>query len=630
MHLQDIMELLARPLPQEQAWAILYRSATLLKRIWRQRRRDEQPIHPIDPQFVRMATDGSIDIQWEGKGLVAATKRELVSSLALSVYHALDFGLASDEERVLDADLERLLVAMAGCDDDSVDDDSVAVDFDGITEACVKRLPLPDEADSHYGYMCRLLVNEAKKVSLTQRKDVRIASTYELQGKRRAYDELPDVVPNEWMVLWMSVVEQLRMGVDLKKVVPSLNPRRYDLTPYEKLMATIRNPPQLNTTLELLELKSKKADTRHPHLKPVESRVLGPKLISDETPMDLLLKDIRSRPQLKTVNRRELSVPILGNSPSIVSAATRRLRHSSLSGAVVSRSLSPMPPSERKRLKAKPFAELLRELEREDSFTTQISLSPDDDDDEQPVVRESHLTPTELSSPKSVALQTNSRQDLELPVVASNGMVKSKSNVDVKSLVYQDDSEMMNHAVSLDEVKHIRDVLDRATMETLEVEDGDVYKMIKNEKLCNVCRVVRFSLLERSRHCEICNKRVCLKCTSKIAMPSHYVKKFKQKPLQRAKSFSFIRHGSFRRRNAAAAAADARPSSSGSQDMEVCTACRNMLGGLDSRREQQKTRSPVDGRFGAAHDKPEDKSEDGAKSTMYRIRHLDTSRQIFV
>ena len=82
---------------------------------------------------------------------------------------------------------------------------------------------------------------------------------------------------------------------------------------------------------------------------------------------------------------------------------------------------------------------------------------------------------------------------------------------------------MMNHAVSLDEVKHIRDVLDRATMETLEVEDGDVYKMIKNEKvcrvesayifflltfvqLCNVCRVVRFSLLERSRHCEICNK----------------------------------------------------------------------------------------------------------------------------
>ena len=190
----------------------------------------------------------------------------------------------------------------------------------------------------------------------------------------------------------------------------------------------------------------------------VESRVLGPKLISDETPMDLLLKDIRSRPQLKTVNRRELSgktrckrnneevlalielffkVPILGNSPSIVSAATRRLRHSSLSGAVVSRSLSPMPPSERKRLKAKPFAELLRELEREDSFTTQISLSPDDDDDEQPVVRESHLTPTELSSPKSVALQTNSRQDLELPVVASNGMVKSKSNVDVKSLVYQ-------------------------------------------------------------------------------------------------------------------------------------------------------------------------------------------------
>ena len=98
MHLQDIMELLARPLPQEQAWAILYRSATLLKRIWRQRRRDEQPIHPIDPQFVRMATDGSIDIQWEGamrsrgkkkytfllmssrllgKGLVAATKREV-------------------------------------------------------------------------------------------------------------------------------------------------------------------------------------------------------------------------------------------------------------------------------------------------------------------------------------------------------------------------------------------------------------------------------------------------------------------------------------------------------------------------------------------------------------------------
>jgi hypothetical protein len=67
MHLREVLELVDRPLSQEQAWAILYQCSSLLKRIWRQRQRDGQPIFPVELEFVCLAGDGSIDVQWQGK-----------------------------------------------------------------------------------------------------------------------------------------------------------------------------------------------------------------------------------------------------------------------------------------------------------------------------------------------------------------------------------------------------------------------------------------------------------------------------------------------------------------------------------------------------------------------------------
>jgi hypothetical protein len=47
--------------------------------------------------------------------------------------------------------------------------------------------------------------------------------------------------------------------------------RKYELTPYEKLMESIKHPPQLNSALELEQMtEDEKRKRSHPHLKPVQ------------------------------------------------------------------------------------------------------------------------------------------------------------------------------------------------------------------------------------------------------------------------------------------------------------------------------------------------------------------------
>ncbi|XP_062501193.1 protein spire homolog 1-like [Corticium candelabrum] len=496
MHLRCILEFVGRPLDQEQAWAILYQCSCLLKRIWRQRQRDAQPIFPVELDFICLASDGSIDIQWQGNkenGLVAATRRrDVLASLGWAVYRGLDYSLAEDEARELQEDLEKVITRMT----DNSGEDERDVDFDTVIEACRVRLPLLEQTDSHYKSVCRSLVTSAKKQSYKQNHDVQVAETYELQGKISAYDTLPDVVPNEWMVHWMHVVDQLKQGVELQKIILPEKPsnRKYELTPYEKLMESIKHPPQLNSALELAEISEEvQLQRSHPHLKPVSSRKLSSKPADVLTPMERLILEIQSPSTLKKTCTRIQSEPICAGMlhDHGCSMFTRR------TSASPAPERSPM--TVKRKLKARTLSEMFSDAEKESEtsetvsssrLTRTLTIEKIVSFDGEPVVRQQpaidqenpgsslqgdteHLTSFHQTSILSVPTKSEGGDggSEALGLASSVGQMHKTGEVSSKP------------AISLDELRHIREVLDRALLESLETEENALYLSLKMGKV---------------------------------------------------------------------------------------------------------------------------------------------------
>jgi spire-like protein len=533
MHLREVLELVDRPLSQEQAWAILYQCSSLLKRIWRQRQRDGQPIFPVELEFVCLAGDGSIDVQWQGKkenGLVAATKRnEIIASIGWTVYRGLDYGLAEDEERELEDELEQLIICMTdNIPEDQKEEDT---DFDTIIEACKARLPLSEETDNHYKSVCRSLVNRAKKKSLKLRKDIHLAETYELQGKISAYDSLPDVVPNEWMVHWMHIVDQLKQGVKLQEVGPpeDIVKRKYELTPYEKLMESIKHPPQLNSALELEQMtEDEKRKRSHPHLKPSSRRILPVKRAALLTPMEQLMQEIQSPPVLKKVAIRIQSEPFLDDLSQLERPLTPSMR--SQSSPSVGRS-----PVTRRRLKARTLVELFYEAETtKDTETASVDSSVKSHgstvtsaiktDIKSTENKRSAVGSEECRGTPNLLGDTNTLKNshqLSMPVVPSETTEQTsyKRKLDLSpslKLKLDEDKANKKPVITLNELRHIREVLDRALMESLEAEEEALCEALKAGKVCSSCHNTRFSFFDRNRTCAVCIKRVCSKCLSKV------------------------------------------------------------------------------------------------------------------
>lgn len=75
-------------------------------------------------------------------------------------------------------------------------------------------------------------------------------------------------------------------------------------------------------------------------------------------------------------------------------------------------------------------------------------------------------------------------------------------------------------SLTLDEIVHIRSVLTKAELESLPVE-GRVKEDVEKRRVCFLCLKTRFGLLGPwGQRCRLCKRTVCVKCYSKMRIPT--------------------------------------------------------------------------------------------------------------
>ncbi|RWS12147.1 hypothetical protein B4U79_07547 [Dinothrombium tinctorium] len=251
---------------------------------------------------------------------------KLLSSLGVTLFQALDYGFAEEEERSLDTNLERLIERLAtaesssadgegfksleddkdskdeGIERDSPDDENDAnshpsrITVDDVIEMCISHLSCPEQADNHYKAVCRALVAETLELSTFLEKiskgtkELRKSSVVVVNEKLLENNSnLDDLRVADWARLWMQVIRELRRGVKLKKVDLNAEHRvEYELTPYEMLLDDIR--------LRRYKLKKVMVNGDIPQRVKKDAHAL-------------ILEFIRSRPPLVPASKRQLPPP---------------------------------------------------------------------------------------------------------------------------------------------------------------------------------------------------------------------------------------------------------------------------------------------------------------------------------
>ncbi|XP_064639946.1 protein spire homolog 1-like isoform X3 [Lineus longissimus] len=300
--LHRIVEVFNAPLNEEQAWAVCYQCVKRFKTVWSDKYQQCYCFANLDS--VKLFQDGSVEIlapPFPKSADKANKPGDLIESLGLVIYRALDYGLEESEERSLSADLEGLIMKMTGNDDgknsDTECDEGIENDqeeekggltFEDVLKACTHHVAVASDAANHYKAVCRALVAEAQELIHFLEK----ISTQEskLPGDELDGNDLEDLKKLDWARLWMQVLRQLRHGVRLKSVTGfGSKDCEFELTPYEILMEDIRT-------------------RRYTLNKVMVNGDIPPKVKEDAHAM--ILDFIRSRPPLHPMKERQLKSPV--------------------------------------------------------------------------------------------------------------------------------------------------------------------------------------------------------------------------------------------------------------------------------------------------------------------------------
>ncbi|TRY84346.1 hypothetical protein DNTS_025445 [Danionella cerebrum] len=263
---------------------------------------------------------------------------QIIESLGIMIYKALDFGLKEHEERELSPPLEQLIDLMTNmtetendCPDegyeateeeDEVEEDLAEVSnirgYRDIISLCTSHLPSPSDAPNHYQAVCRALYAETKELhtfldKIKSAKENLRKMEGESENPVRDLDELQNA---DWARFWVQVMRDLRHGVKLKKVQErQYNPLpiEFQLTPYEMLMDDIRSkryklrkvmvngdiPPRLKKSAHEIILEFIRS---RPPLNPVSARKLKPHPPRPPCLHERILEEIRSERKLRPVS----------------------------------------------------------------------------------------------------------------------------------------------------------------------------------------------------------------------------------------------------------------------------------------------------------------------------------------
>uniref|UniRef100_A0A3P9K8R9 Spire-type actin nucleation factor 1a n=1 Tax=Oryzias latipes TaxID=8090 RepID=A0A3P9K8R9_ORYLA len=439
--LEQILNLYSQPINEEQAWAVCYQCCrNLAQKHWRrgQKPAGASAARRIEgPGNVRIGRDGTVRLRFEGdteKYQPASTSLEIIDSLGIMIYKALDYGLKENEERELSPPLERLIDMMTNidakendpcpdegyeateeeeeCEEDDGKEELTSVSsvgtissiqsYQDIIAICSSHLPSPSEAPNHYQAVCRALYAESKELHTFLEK-IKSAKEnlqkMECKTQEEQVKDLDELQNADWARFWVQVMRDLRHGVKLKKVQErQYNPLpiEYQLTPYEMLMDDIRSkryklrkvmvngdiPPRLKKNAHEIILDFIRS---RPPLNPVSARKLKPHPPRPRSLHERLLEDIKAERKLRPVSPDMIRRNRLGAGKSFSTPqdlfrssdtpdAPRKLVGStqSLASVTTGSIQGAQPLSQRKRLlKAPTLAEL--DASESDEETTQSS-----------------------------------------------------------------------------------------------------------------------------------------------------------------------------------------------------------------------------------------------------------------
>lgn len=579
LSLEEILALYSQPINEEQAWAVCYQCCRTLAQKHRRRSSKsavvssaEHPRRIEGPGNVRLGKDGTVKLHFEDsadKYQSAPTSLEVIDSLGVMIYKALDYGLKENEERELSPPLERLIDMLTNteetesdpCPDegyeateeedeceeeegDLVSDGSSSTissirSYRDILMLCSSHLPSPSDAPNHYQAVCRALYAESRELRTFLEK-IRSAKEnlrkMEGETQEEPVKDLNELQNADWARFWVQVMRDLRHGVKLKKVQErQYNPLpiEYQLTPYEMLMDDIRSkryklrkvmvngdiPPRLKKSAHEVILEFIRS---RPPLNPVSARKLKPHPPRPRSLHERLLEDIKAERKLRPVSpdmirRNRLDTP----------DARRKLTCSthSLSSSIAGPNQGGgQALSQRKRvLKAPTLAELDGSDSDEETTQSSSSMSTSLIEDTSPDSVTATKAPPKFL-PVSATPQPDKRQssqrrhsiEKESPTSVRPFLPSSRrSSKSLEEFCYP--VECL--ALTVEEVMHIRQVLVKAELEKFQ-QYKEIYNALKKGKLCFSCRIKRFSIFTWSYTCQFCKRPVCSQCSKKMRLPS--------------------------------------------------------------------------------------------------------------
>ncbi|XP_030002437.1 protein spire homolog 1 isoform X3 [Sphaeramia orbicularis] len=353
--LEEILTLYSQPINEEQAWAVCYQCCRTLAQ--KHRRKSSKPSAELPrriegPGDVTIGRDGTVKLHFKDSSdeyRSAPTSLEIIDSLGVMIYKALDYGLKENEERELSPPLERLIDMMTNtqetesdpCPDEGYEATEEEEDeceeeeeeepvttastvssvrgYRDIITLCSSHLPSPSDAPNHYQAVCRALYAETRELHTFLEK-IRSAKEnlrrMEGEGQEEPVKDLDELQNADWARFWVQVMRDLRHGVKLKKVQErQYNPLpiEYQLTPYEMLMDDIRSkryklrkvmvngdiPPRLKKSAHEIILEFIRS---RPPLNPVSARKLKPHPPRPRSLHERLLEDIKAERKLRPVS----------------------------------------------------------------------------------------------------------------------------------------------------------------------------------------------------------------------------------------------------------------------------------------------------------------------------------------
>ncbi|XP_073535102.1 protein spire homolog 1 isoform X6 [Phyllobates terribilis] len=342
LSLEEILELYNQPINEEQAWAVCYQCCAALRAGSAERPKIKGAAE------IRIRRDGAVSVSPscgpDDSGDARCTETEVIVSLGIIIYKALDYGLKDNEERELSPPLEQLIDNMTNVDETDVSNDEGydALDeeeedaneketpafrhsYKNVMKLCASHLPTPSEAPNHYQAVCRALFAETMELHMflskikSAKESLKKIQEMEKDTTDRSSGDLDDLKNSDWARFWVQVMRDLRNGVKLKKVQErqyNMLSIEYELTPYEMLMDDIRSkrytlrkvmvqgdiPPRLKKSAHEIILDFIRS---RPPLNPVSARKLKPTPARPRSLHERMLEEIKSERKLRPVSPDE-------------------------------------------------------------------------------------------------------------------------------------------------------------------------------------------------------------------------------------------------------------------------------------------------------------------------------------